>query len=39
MNTMNATVYPVPEGERTYGGYAVTVDGAPAPVEAVTPAA
>ena len=32
---MNATVYPVPEGERTYGGYAVTVDGAPAPVSEV----
>ena len=35
MNTMNTTVYPVPEGERIYGGYAVTIDGAPAPVSEV----
>ena len=30
-----ATVYTVPEGERLYGGYAVTVDGVPAPVSEV----
>ena len=30
-----AEVYPVPEGERIYGGYAVTVDGAKAPVSEV----
>lgn len=32
---MNSTIYSVPDGERLYGGYAVTVDGANAPVSEV----
>ncbi len=32
---MNSTIYSVPDGERPYGGYAVTVDGAKAPVSEV----
>ena len=33
--TCAATVYPVPAGERIYGGYEVTVDGVKAPVSEV----